>query len=387
MIQPLYNTFIQYPTEIMKTIVVSAVNLNVGGTLAILRDCLSYLSELAAQGEYRIVAIVHDRQLVPYDNIEYIELKWPKKRWIYRLWCEYVYMKELSRKLSPVYLWLSLHDTTPTVKAERRAVYCHNSFPFYDWKWSELFVNYRIVMFAWFTKYFYRKNIHRNRYVVVQQQWMKDAFKKMFRLPTGNLIVAPPEKTIPAYSIAEVTGSDAPQPCYRFIYASSSDIHKNYELLCEAARLAEQQTGKDAFKVILTIKGDENKYTRQLYKQWGHVHSVDFAGYMSRDTLFANYRTSDCLVFPSRIETWGLPISEFMAFDKPMILADLPYTHETASGARRACFVNTGKPQELADIMVRLIQGDESDMKPVPVLQPEPPVARSWKTLFDILLQ
>ncbi len=33
----------------MKTIVVSAVNLNVGGTLTILRDCLSFLSEFSVK--------------------------------------------------------------------------------------------------------------------------------------------------------------------------------------------------------------------------------------------------------------------------------------------------------------------------------------------------
>ena len=44
-----------------KTIVISAVNLVEAGTLAILKDCLSYLSALAEQNEYRIVAIVYKK--------------------------------------------------------------------------------------------------------------------------------------------------------------------------------------------------------------------------------------------------------------------------------------------------------------------------------------
>lgn len=371
----------------MKTIVVSAVNLKVGGTLTILRDCLAYLSQLGNQGEYRIVAIVYDKQLALYDHIEYIELKWPKKRWVYRLWCEYVYMKKLSRKLSPVYLWLSLHDTTPTVYAERRAVYCHNPFPFFRWRWKELFINYRIIMFAWFTKYFYRKNIHCNRHVIVQQQWIKDEFKKMFDLPAERVVVAPPERKPTACLTANTPAGKHDDSRYRFIFASSGDLHKNYELLCEAARLAEQQVGCNAFRVTLTINGQENKYTRQLYKRWGNVQSIDFAGYMTRNDLFANYQASNCLVFPSRVETWGLPITEFMTYDKPMILADLPYAHETASGAQRACFVHPERPKQLADVMVRLIQGNESDMKPVPKTRLESPVATSWQILFDTLLQ
>ena len=136
-----------------KTIVVSAVNLNAGGTLTILRDCLQYLSRLAEQNEYKIIALVHKRELADYPRITYIEMRWPKKSWIGRLWCEYVTMRRISQDLAPVYLWLSLHDTTPNVTAERRAVYCHNPFPFYKWKAREWLFTPKIVMFALFSKW------------------------------------------------------------------------------------------------------------------------------------------------------------------------------------------------------------------------------------------
>ena len=58
----------------MKTIVISAVNLRKGGTLTILRNCLEYLSTLAQTGEYRIVALVHRKELALYPGIEYIEM-------------------------------------------------------------------------------------------------------------------------------------------------------------------------------------------------------------------------------------------------------------------------------------------------------------------------
>ena len=57
-----------------KTIVVSAVSLRKGGTLTILQDCLCYLSALAADGNYRVIALVHKRELADYPHIEYIEM-------------------------------------------------------------------------------------------------------------------------------------------------------------------------------------------------------------------------------------------------------------------------------------------------------------------------
>ena len=128
-----------------KLIVVSAVNLVEGGTLTILRECLQYLSLVAQQEDYRVIAIVHNKELAFFDNIEYIERAWPKKSWLYRLWFEYITMKKISIDLEEVYLWFSLHDTSPNVISQKQAVYCHNPFPFYKWSWRELFFTPKIV--------------------------------------------------------------------------------------------------------------------------------------------------------------------------------------------------------------------------------------------------
>ena len=113
--------------SVPKTVVVSAVNIRKGGTLTILRDCLQYLSGLAEAGEWKVVALVHRRSLCEYPGIEYIEIPWSVKSWIHRLWCEYVTMYGISKGLAerdgdPVYMWLSLHDTTPRVLAQHQEV-------------------------------------------------------------------------------------------------------------------------------------------------------------------------------------------------------------------------------------------------------------------------
>ncbi|WP_308755772.1 glycosyltransferase family 1 protein [uncultured Bacteroides sp.] len=368
----------------MRTIVVSAVNLRKGGTLTILHNCLEYLSRLAQTEPYKVVALVHKKELVPYPGIEYIELPWTLRSWYLRLWCEYVTMYRISQKLKPVYLWLSLHDTTPNVEAERRAVYCHNPFPFYQWKWKELFLNYRIVCFAWFSKYIYRVNIHKNYRILVQQQWIRKRFMEMFHLPGERIVVtlptAPPSLTKGQIGV----GSSS---VYQFLFPSYCDIHKNFELLCQATALLEKEIGKGKFRVLLTITGTENKYTQWLYRKWGYVKSLDFAGFMSRDELYMTYEKTDCLVFPSKIETWGLPISEFARFGKPMLLADLPYAHETAMGSRQTAFFNVQDAGELKELMKRLILNDTVFLTTVPKQKIPNPITGTWRELFDELLK
>ena len=364
-----------------KTIVVSAVNLRKGGTLTILRDCLQYLSQLTEN--YRIVALVHKRELCNFEGIEYIEMPDIINGWGRRLWCEYVTMNKISKELSPVYLWLSLHDTSPRVKAERQAVYCQTSFPFYKWSFRDFKMDFKIPLFAMFTKYAYKVNIKSNRYLIVQQNWLREGFSKMFRLDKNKFIVAPPQR-----KAVEVVPDLIQKHGYTFFYASTPDCHKNFETLCEAARLLEDEIGKEKFKVVLTLSGEENKYSRWLHEKWGDVGSIEFAGFMSKERLYGYYKAADCLVFPSKVETWGLPITEFMEASgaKPMLLSDLPYAHETSSGASKVSFFNSTDPVELKNRMKELVQDNCVALASVPKQNVEEPKADSWKELLEILL-
>ncbi len=367
-----------------KTIVISAVNLNVGGTLTILQDCLAYLSGLASIGQYRVVAVVFDKNLALFPHIEYIATDWPKKNWLNRLWYEYVSMRKISHQLSPIHLWFSLHDTTPNVVAKKRAVYCHNPFPFYKWKMREWLFTPKIVMFALFSKYIYRTNIYNNNYVVVQQQWLKEEFKRLFKLTDETIVVAPPSSPNIDLKIKENSNNDETNS---FIFASSPNSHKNFECLCEATEILEKRYGIHAFKVYITVKGDENAYAKWLYKTWGsNVPPLHFIGFLDRKTLFEYYAKSHCMVFPSKVETWGLPITEFAAFDKPMLLPDLPYAHETAGGASKVSFFDPENPSDLAEKMKAIIEEDSSCLHSVEKKALVPPVTHSWEDLFTLLL-
>ena len=369
----------------MKTIVISAVNLRKGGTLTILRDCLQSLSELVQSCEgYRVVALVHKRELCDYPGIDYIEMPDIIKGWSRRLWCEYVTMNRISKELAPVYLWLSLHDTSPRVKAEKQAVYCHNSFPFYRWNFRDFKMDYKIPLFAMFTKYAYKVNVRSNKYLIVQQNWLREGLSKMFRLEKEKFIVAPPQR-----KRVDIIPDNISKDTFTFFYASTPDCHKNFETLCMASELLQEEIGADKFKVVLTLSGEENKYSRWLKQTWGHVNSIDFAGFMSKEKLFGYYKSADCFVFPSKVETWGLPITEFVeaSGNKAMLLSDLPYAHETAAGATHVGFFNPSDPVELKDKMKKMVEGEISELECVPNQNIENPKAYSWKELWEMLLR
>ena len=371
----------------MKRIVISAVNLRKGGTLTILRQCLAFLSEWAPGAGYEVVALVHRQELADYPNIRYIELPWAIDSWSKRLWCEYHTMGQISRQLpGETTLWLSLHDTTPRVQAERQAVYCQTSFPFMKWRLRDFRFDPKIPLFSMLTRFAYRIGIHRDRYLVVQQRWLREGFSRMFGIPSERFIVAPPPRS-PAVALEGGSdGEDREGRPFTFLFASTPDVHKNFELLAEASRLLEQRLGQGVFETVFTVSGQENKYASWLRAKWGGVASLRFAGFQTPSDLQRLYASSDCLVFPSRIETWGLPISEFMPYDRPMLLSDLPYAHETSAGARRVAYFDPDNAEQLASLMEKTLHGDSSLFAPNEPRPTAPPTAKDWQELFTLLL-
>jgi glycosyltransferase involved in cell wall biosynthesis len=369
-------------TSVRRNIVVSAVNIRKGGTLTILRDCLQYL---AGRDDLCVTALVHDRALCGVDGVSYLEIPWSTRSWLHRLWCEYVTMARISRQLPETELWFSLHDTTPRVQARRQAVYCHTAFPFMRPRLRDFRMDYKIPLFALLTRFVYRFRVKRNTYLVVQQQWMRDGLARMTRFPAGRIIVAPPAAgSVGLPDAGPEKGRDAVPV---FLYPSTPDCHKNFEILCEASRLLEERVGTGRFRTVITVSGAENRYARWLHGRYGRVASIDFRGFLPKAALQELYERSAALVFPSRAESWGLPISEYRATGHPMLLADLPYAHETSSACRQVAFFPVLSADRLCALMERILAGDLSVCRSVPELRPALPYALSWESLFRMLLE
>ena len=359
-------------------IVISAVNIRRGGTLTVLRECLQYLS---GRPDVSVTALVHKQSLCDYPGIRYIEIPWSVQSWPKRLKCEYRTMREISEQLPDTDLWLSLHDTTPNVKAKRQAVYCQTSFPFLKLKLRDFLMNKKIPLFALFTKYAYKINVHKNDYLIVQEDWLREGLSKMLHVDKRSFIVAPP-----LFEAPSVEGSHPNTSIPVFFFPAAPDCHKNFETICQAAELLEKELGTNAFKLVISIKGNENNYAKWLLKEWGHVSSIDFHGYLSKEELDDFYGKAACLLFPSRVETWGLPISEFKPTGKPMILADLPYAHETAAGAEKVAFVPACDARAWTEQMKLVILGKTTNFVRIMPIRYEAPYAPTWEALFDLLL-
>lgn len=326
----------------MKTIVISGINIVDGGAKSVYDDLLNAIVSAKQYENNNFILLVSRKSLFkkywPYFKI--IEFPKSKQHWINRLYYEYFYFKKLSKKIKPD-IWLSLHDITPNVVADKRYVYCHNPSPFYSMKLREARYGRKYYLFSKFYKYLYRINIHKNTAVIVQQNWMADAFKKMYHL--NNIIVAKP-----SVSTAKVPKIDKKSSKFSFIYPSFPRPFKNFEVLCKATRKLDEEGLENRFEVFITLDGTENAYSKMLKKKYGSISNLNFIGLQSRKDLYKYYSKVNCLVFMSKLETWGMPITEFQNTRKQIILADLPYAHETNGKYLNTRFVDPNDSRALA---------------------------------------
>jgi glycosyltransferase involved in cell wall biosynthesis len=348
--------------------------------LTIVRDCLTALVACPrVEAEWEIVVFCHSRRLyakIQAPFLKYIEVPSARGSWIRRIYYEYLWFWIWSRS-KDIELWLSLHDATPTVAAKRRVVYCHCAVPFYrgpsQWLTAPAWEVFRRLYYL-----VYSLNLNKNHAVVVQQQWFREEFWKLTGFDKRNIIVAKPQHTISdiVFRKTERETRDA----IRLFYPGLPRIFKNFEVLLDAMVLVDKLN----VQLVITIKGTENAYAKALKDKYGKAKNVEFVGYLSVDEVQQQYERSDALVFPSKLETWGLPLSEFRRYGKPIMAVDLPYAREALSGYPNACYFEPDNFHALAELIRMLVNGKMLPFENCRVDYDEP-YAASWDELLPLL--
>lgn len=370
---------------IKKKIIISAVNFFEGGPLTILKDNLKFANDFLS-ANYEITALVHKKELFDLKHLTKISfLEFPKSRESYfvRIYLEYFYFNKLSKIWNP-YLWFSLHDITPNVSAEIRVVYCHNPTPFKKKSVLDLFFQPTIFFFTLFYKILYRINIKKNSFVIVQQIWLKKAFLKLFNLKNNSVLVCYPKVNEKAAfsETKDLKQTIMDDDVFTFFYPALARPFKNFEVIGEAIKVL-KKSGVINYRVVITIKGDENNYAKYILKKYSKLKQIHFVGMLSHNEVNEYYKNSDALIFPSTLETWGLPITEFKAYKKPIILSELPYAIETLGEYEKGVFFDSTDAIDLAEKMAALMNGNLQFDK---TSRLEEKVLIGWAELYNKIL-
>lgn len=109
-------------------------------------------------------------------------------------------------------------------------------------------------------------------------------------------------------------------------------------------------------------------------------------GRQSRDDMAAQYAQCDAVLFPSKLETWGLPITEAKALSKPLLVADLPYAYETVGTYASVSFLPPNDAAAWAKAFEAVAEGKWINSGNVETT-PDSPYASDWPQLWALLTE
>ena len=285
-----------------KRIVVYDVAASASGALSVLND---FYAEVRAYNDKSIrwTFVISTPHLEEMENINVIRAPWVKKNWLWRLFFDYFVAPKIIRQKKADKVLSLQNILAPRIKRDQ-VLFLHNALPFVDYRIS---IKNSIVLWAYqniIARFIY-SSVKKADKVIVQTHWMKDACIERTGVDSKKVVVIPPVINIVPKKFFSYENMDIPT----FIYPATPLIYKNHKVIIEACKQLVQE-GVTNFRVIFTMTSTENKLARKLKADAEKYNlPIRFVGVLKRDELFEWYSKA-ILLFPSYIETFGIPLLE-----------------------------------------------------------------------------
>lgn len=332
-------------------IVVNTSATRTSGALTIYKQFISHMRENVRENRWYIFV----DSSMPQPQMEGVTyMQDDNHSWLHRIYWDYVgCMRRLKRKGIVPDVIVSLQNSGCITRC-RQVIYYHQSLPLYDKGWS--FVKKEERLLAVY-KHFYplviAPTFGKNTDVVVQIPFIKRGFVKKFRHPADKVHVLFPDVyvKVPEDSTEDTELRSKPY----FIYPATGVSYKRHRTIVDAVALAKEKCPEDAggIRVRFTLVKDENTALFDYIRARGCEENFEFIGRVEYNDLMRLVKNSRALLFPSIIETLGLPLIEAATMGKAILAADENYAREVLAGYGGATFLPYDDYAGWADEIIR----------------------------------
>ncbi|MGM8138966.1 glycosyltransferase [Enterococcus italicus] len=320
-------------------IVVNNVAASGGGALTILKNLEEEIVRLNLNKEHEWIFLLSDNYLDNNDNISVIKRKELKTSRLKRILFDYFFGGKIINSFNPD-LYISLNNTATLGVNTHQIVYLHQLLPFQKEKNFSFFKSNERLL-AFYQKvigFFIKDTLSRtDADVVVQTEYFKKLVEKEL---SNNLIVIRPKVT---HFLKHQYNSENIRT---FFYPASNWLYKNHQVIYDAVGLLEKK-GITDFKIILTIEKPDFYFNQQIYKFVGNLPYVEVLNYYGKSVL----------LFPSYIETYGLPLAEARQAGTRIICSRTGFSQEILRGYENVKMFEKYNAKELADLIELQING------------------------------
>lgn len=322
-------------------IMVFDVPAEVGGALTILNQ---YYHVALQDQQNQWYFIVSTPKLLEQKNVRVLNYPWVKKSWFHRLYFDYFISSKLIKEFQ-IDEVLSLQNTIIPFTNKKQTLYLHQSLPFVETHFGFL-ENFKFWMYQNVISKMIFQSIRKADQVIVQTKWMIEAAAKKTGSEREKFILQPPTLNI---QIKEKY-TDQKHENIQFFYPASAFSYKNHRLIIEACKLLKNDR-IDYGRVIVTLTGEENNEAKKLKAIVQQENlNIDFVGMITIDQVYEYYSRS-VLLFPSYIETFGLPLLEAKMHEAPILASDCAFSHEILDGYEHVRYFD---PHQAADLYEKM---------------------------------
>ncbi|MGL5052007.1 MAG: glycosyltransferase [Cetobacterium sp.] len=332
----------------MKTVVINNPAAKSGGALTILKEFLDKISTLKCNRNFVVFVALDELKKYESDKIKIILLQSGgfKDR---ILWDNFGLKSFLKKENINPNLFISIQNTGVNIDSKiPQIVYYHQPLSIVDLKWSVLKKSERLYwMYKNIYTLFIKQHLNKVKKVIVQTEWVKDQFSNKFNYPKKNILLIKPKiKKIDLDSIKTIHKDK-----FRIFYPATPLIYKNHKVVIEALGLLKKENSELIKKVecIFTFSKGENLELDSLIEKLKLEDTVKLIGKIDYEKVLEYYKSSDLLVFPSYLETFGLPLAEAQQFNLDILAADLPYSREVIEDYSKVEFFDMNSIEQLKD--------------------------------------
>jgi len=166
-----------------------------------------------------------------------------------------------------------------------------------------------------------------------------------------RVIVAPFSNSISA-STPKTTKESSNETVYDFCYVADGQPHKNHSTLFAALRIL---ANENIFPRIAITLGDNagSILSEVANLQTVNQIKIENIGMIQHDSVIRLYECSRALIFPSLVESFGLPLIEASQLGLPIIAGELNFVRDVCSPAET---FDPTSPRSIALAMKRFLK-------------------------------
>lgn len=314
----------------MNIILVNATASHSSGALSIYKDFINFIKSYDDDTKFYYV-FTSVKEFSDSEFIKFIYMD--KMNWRKRIeWDEHGLEKWcIEHKIFPD-LVVSFQNTCSKFHLERlveipQLVYFHQMLPLTPYRWSIWKrEEFKLFLYTHFYGFFINQN-NKNATYVVQLKYIKERFLQKFsNVPDQKVHVIRPN--LPLVNVESIIPVSLENGIYHFIYPATALRYKNHKVILQALQYLRKtnMTLLSNIKVYFTVSKSSPVY--EMTKKLNLLNTVYFMGSIPYENLLRHYKSCTGVLFPSEIESFGLPLVEAALFGKRIIAADLPYARE-----------------------------------------------------------